>query len=129
MNKSFNIHLSKAEKDKLVSLKRRTKVSQWNILCRWAFCLSLNEDSAPQEIKIIPDSNVEMTWNTFTGECGDLLMAALKVRCLHDNIPLDDETLEKQFRLHLYRGIGYLATQGKVKSIMDMMNLALTSKS
>lgn len=121
-----NIRLSAAMRDKLSTLKRRTGLRQWNILCRWALCLSLAEKSMPPRVDIPADSNVEMTWRTFAGaEGADIFVAALKARCLRDGLPTDDATLTKEFRLHLNRGIGYLSTAGKVKSLPDLLALAL----
>ena len=37
------IRLSSQAKEQLIRLKTRTGIQQWNILCRWAFCLSLAE--------------------------------------------------------------------------------------
>lgn len=124
-----NIRLSAAARDKLSTLKRRTGIRQWNILCRWAFCLSLAEKSKPPRTDIPADSNVEMTWRTFAGaEGADILLAALKARCLHDGLPTDDASLAREFRLHLNRGIGYLSTTGKIKSLPDLLALALSEK-
>ncbi len=35
------VRLSAEAKEQLIRLKTRTGIGQWNILCRWAFCLSL----------------------------------------------------------------------------------------
>jgi DNA sulfur modification protein DndE len=42
-----NIRLSEQAKNQLITLKRRTGVSQWNVLCRWAVCRSLAEPGRP----------------------------------------------------------------------------------
>ncbi|MCY4211964.1 MAG: DNA sulfur modification protein DndE [Gammaproteobacteria bacterium] len=119
-----NIRLSNETKDRLSNLKRKTGLSQWNILCRWAFCLSIAEKSLPQQVDIVTDSNVEMSWRTFAGAGNEeLLMALLKVRCLQDDLPIDGQTLVKQFKLHLHRGVGYLSTTGKIKSLSDLLSL------
>lgn len=55
------IRLSSQAKEQLIRLKTRTGISQWNILCRWAFCLSLAEPTPPTPVEIPADSNVEMT--------------------------------------------------------------------
>ena len=60
-----HIRLSQKAKDQLIKLKRNTGIEQWNVLCRWAFCLSLSEASAPRVTKIPSDSNVEMSWKVF----------------------------------------------------------------
>jgi DNA sulfur modification protein DndE len=115
------IKLSQTAKDQLIKLKRTTKIDQWNILCRWALCRSLAELSPPSPVPIPADSNVEMTWQTFGGEIAELLLIALKQRCHNDGLPVNQETLATQFRLHLHRGIGYLAGDPTVKTIDQLI--------
>jgi DNA sulfur modification protein DndE len=119
------IKLSNQAKEQLIRLKTRTGVQQWNILCRWAFCLSLREPTPPTPIDIPADSNVEMSWHVFGGEHNELYMGLLKHRCVQDGLVANVDTLNRQFRLHLHRGIGYLATPNRVKSISDLTALAM----
>ena len=119
------IRLSQTAKDQLLKLRRTTKIDQWNILCRWAFCRSLAEPTTPSPVPIPQDSNVEMTWRVFGGEMSDILILALKQRCYNDNLGTDRETLVTQFRLHLHRGIGYLAGDLNIKKIEDLIELSM----
>jgi len=119
------IKLSQTAKDQLTKLKRHTKIDQWNILCRWAFCRSLAEPTIPSPVPIPADSNVELTWKVFGGEMSDILLIALKQRCHNDGLGGDKETLATQFRLHLHRGIGYLAGDPNIKKIEDLIAIAL----
>ncbi|NEP02077.1 MAG: DNA sulfur modification protein DndE [Symploca sp. SIO2E9] len=119
------IKLSQSAKDQLSKLKRYTKIDQWNILCRWAFCISLAEKTMPSPVPIPTDSNLELTWRTFGGEISDILLIALKQRCHNDGLGCDKETLANQFRLHLHRGIGYLAGEPNLKKIEDLIALAV----
>lgn len=119
------IRLSQAAKDQLIKLKRSTKIDQWNILCRWAFCRSLAEPTPPSPVAIPADSNVEMTWQVFGGAIGDYLIVALEQRCYNDELATDPETLAAQFRLHLHRGIGYLAADASVKAIEYLLATAI----
>lgn len=123
------IKLSQSAKDQLIKLKRVTKISQWNVLCRWALCRSLAEPSIPSPVPIPADSNVEMTWQIFGGSIADQLLIALKQRCHNDGLGTDSETLATQLRLHLHRGIGYLAGDPNIKSIDDLCQLALSKSS
>jgi DNA sulfur modification protein DndE len=106
-------------------LKRRTGITHWNVLCRWALCRSLAEPAPPPAAKLTLDSNVEMTWRTFAGEHGDELWALLRYRCHQDGLDLDEETLAQQFRLHLHRGIGYLFGDPRVTDVAGLASLAL----
>jgi DNA sulfur modification protein DndE len=120
-----HIRLSRTARDQLITLKRRTGIDHWNVLCRWAFCRSLAEDAPPPAARLPADSNVEMTWKVFAGPCSDELWALLRQRCHHDGLPLDDDTLATQFRLHLHRGIGYLVGDPRVTGIVGLFRVAL----
>ena len=60
--------LSAQAREQLIRLKTRTGISQWNILCRWAFCFSVRQPTPPTPVEVPADSNVEMTWQVFGGE-------------------------------------------------------------
>ena len=120
-----HIRLSQQSRDQLIRLKRHTGIKHWNVLCRWAFCASLAEPTVPAPAKIPADSTVEMTWKVFGGTHADLYLAALKERCHRDGFDTSDDTLEAQFRLHLHRGIGYLAGNPGLRSIVSLAELAL----
>ncbi len=121
--KQFRI--SAQARDQLIRLKTRTGITQWNILCRWAFCLSLRQSTPPTPIEIPSDSNVEMTWQVFGGEAHELFLALLKERCEQEGLGTSDDVLLRQFRLHLHRGINHLATPQAIRSIADLIGLAL----
>ncbi len=121
------IRLSQTAKDQLIKLKRVTKVEQWNVLCRWAFCRSLAESTIPSPVPIPADSNVEMSWRVFGGELSDVLLIALKQRCHQDNLGTEREILATQFRLHLHRGIGYLAGDPNLKKVENFISVAVRS--
>ena len=122
-----NVRVSQRAKDQLIKLKRTTGIPYWNVLCRWGFCLSLAEEGVPTEIEIPLDSNVEMTWRVFGGRHADLYMALLKERLCRDGLPLNPEAVSRQFRLHLHRGISYLADGRKVRKIDDLLFLVVAS--
>jgi DNA sulfur modification protein DndE len=119
-----HIRLSQQAKEQLIKLKRVTGIEHWNTLCRWALCVSLAEGSIPPPAKIPADSNVEMSWKIFGGRYADLYLALIKERCLRDRLDTDPETLAQQFRLHLHRGISYLAANKKLRKIEDLIALA-----
>ena len=115
------IRLSSRARDQLRLLKSRTKIENWNILCRWAFCMSLTEPTIPTPVKIITDSSVEMTWKVFGGKYADVYWAILKQRCNNDGLELIDEVLIEQFKLHLHRGISYLSSDKSIRSVTNLL--------
>lgn len=122
------IRLSNAAKDKLARLKGKTGIQNWNVLCRWALCLSLQEGTMPTDIEINADSNVEMSWFTFAGEYHEIYEALIKQWCINNNLGTDDGVIAKYFKLHLERGIGYLSGTNFIKDIKGLLDLALSEE-
>lgn len=119
------VRLSKQAKEQLSRLKAKTKIKNWNILCRWALAYSLSEKTIPTDIPLNTDSNLEMSWYTFGGEYYEVYEALIKAWCLKMGLSTDDATISKYFRLNLERGIAHLCGTGFIKSIDDLLNLAV----
>ena len=100
--------LSQPEKDKLIRIKSRTGIQNWNIICRWALCWSLNEESIPGGVD--------------PGEYHEIYEELIRVRCLKDGLSDDTETLYRFFRLHLNRGINHYSSRDVLKSIHDLID-------
>lgn len=114
--------LSQPEKEKLIRIKSKTGIQNWNILCRWALCWSLNEPTIPGGVDPLSDSNVEMSWMTFAGEYHEIYEEMIRVRCLKDGLGDDSDTLLRYFRLHLNRGINHYSSRDVLKSVHDLLN-------
>ena len=108
--------LSQPEKDRLIRIKAKTGLQNWNVLCRWALCWSLAEPSIP---------GVEMDWSTFAGEYSEIYEAIIRQRCVNDSLGDDEKTLAKYFRLHLNRGINHYSTRDVLKNCSDLLKSAL----
>lgn len=122
------VRLSQQAKDQLSRLKGKTGIKNWNILCRWALCYSLSEKTLPTDIPITRDSNLEMSWLTFGGDYFELYEALVKAWCIRMQLPTNDETVAKYFRLNLERGIAHLCGTGFIKSHDDLVKLAMKVK-
>lgn len=105
------IKLSEKQKQQLIRLKSKTGIENWNVLCRWALCMSLAEDSIPPFEEIPADSNVEMTWKVFAGEHADVYLAVLRRVFRKQSTHLEGVYFPEFVKLHLNRGISYLALQ------------------
>ena len=119
------IRINAQGKEQLSRLKRQTGIEHWNILCRWAFCTSLAEPTVPPTKAFGGEPAVEMTWRVFGGRQHEIYFALLKQRCKRDGFGLDDVTLNEQFRLHLHRGLSYLASDRQIRSISHLVQKAL----
>lgn len=87
-------------------------------------CFSLSEGTIPADFELPADSNVEMSWLTFAGDNHEIYDALVRAWCVQNDISTDDETLAKYFKLHLNRGISYLAGTGVVKTLDDLVYMA-----
>lgn len=118
------VRISPQGREQLIRLKRYTGIANWNILCRWGFCVSLAEKTRPP-VTNLKGEGVEMSWRTFGGAEADLYYAMLKARCIDDGIELTEANLAEQFRLHLHRGLGYLSSNKKTRSIEEFVRQIL----
>lgn len=99
------IRLSEKQKQQLIVLKRKTGIENWNVLCRWALCMSLADPTVPPKEDIPSDSNVEMTWKTFAGEYSDLYITLLKESYFRTAAQKEEADMATFFKIHLNRGI------------------------
>lgn len=119
------VRVSAKAREQLSRLKRHTGIENWNVLCRWALCVSLSESTVPPPIEEILDGGVEMAWKTFGGNYDQIYLALLRERCRQDGFDTkDDSVVAEQFRLHLHRGIGYLAGDRSLRHITDLISRA-----
>jgi DNA sulfur modification protein DndE len=122
-----SIRLSEKAKLQLITMKRRTGIVNWNVLCRWAFCLSINQPTKPPDESIPGDSTVEMSWRTFAGHADDVYWGMLLMRAEVDEIEFEKAALSHYFRLHLHRGISYLTGANGPTDLPQLIQLALKS--
>lgn len=106
-----SIKLSEKQKQQLTRLKSKTGVDNWNVLCRWALCMSLAEKSAPPFEDISSDSNVEMSWKVFAGEYADVYAAVLRQIYEKQKAQYEGVLFADFFKLHINRGISYLVSK------------------
>lgn len=102
------VRISEKAKRQLIKVKKKTGIEHWNVLCRWAFCLSIADKTPPSPSNIPLNSNVEMSWRIFGGEHHGLYLALLKHRCFTEK-KFSTDDFARQFKLHLHRGIALLS--------------------
>jgi len=113
------VRINMEGKERLSRLKKYTGVENWNILCRWAFCKSLADETIPPQIDYKGETGVEMTWKVFGGAQQEIYMALLRERCVKDGLGDDYKMLSEQFWLHLHRGLGHLASDRTIRIPYD----------
>lgn len=104
------IRLSEKQKQQLITLKRKTGIENWNVLCRWALCMSLADPTEPPKEDIPSDSNVEMAWKVFAGDQSEIIKALL-LEAFHqrkNNKNVNTNDLTAFLKQHINRGIHFL---------------------
>jgi len=112
------IYLSQKTDNYLRSLKGKTGLTP-NLLCRLAFCLSLND---PTPIQALPDGDAAREFNryTLTGQWDDLFIAYLHERHRDDGLSRAPD-LTPLLTAHIDRGVALLYR--RVKNLVDIERL------
>ena len=66
-----------------------------------------------------------MSWKVFGGKYHEIYATLLKARCFKDGFGVSEEILMGQFKLHLHRGISYLASNEEIRDISSLVGMAL----
>lgn len=114
-----SVRITNRGRDQLVTIKRRTGLEHWNVICRWALALSLREATPPPKLDESGDSNVEMTWEVFCGGSPRVWHAVGIERFLE--LPGSHETFGAFLRAHVHRGVQMMAAQGKFNVIAEVL--------
>ena len=122
------LRFSEKTRYQIINIKTKTKLPTYAAVCRWAICYSLAQDTIPSPVPQVFDSNLEITWETFIGDTGAAIPAAVIQFCYRHNLLLDSESIKRQFELHLTRGIAYLAGL-RLSRIEQLVGLALVDRS
>lgn len=115
--KLSKVRLTKDASNRVRFLAGKTGMTP-NLLCRLAFCLSLNEAGMPNP-NDYPEEEREFNRYTLLGEYDTLFVALLRERCRQDG--LGYERLGDYFRAHLNRGVVLL--QKRVRGVSDIVEL------
>lgn len=120
------VRLDAETRNHFLTLKRRTGIENWNVLARWAFCVSVEDDTPLRNRMEKGIGAIEMTWRTFAGESDELYLALLLSRCRKDGVELSRESVSTQLRGHISRGAARLVGNRAMKSIADFVTVATT---
>lgn len=115
------VRISKQGRDHLIKIRRQTGIENWNIICRWALCVSLREPTPPAIPREKLDGGVEMTWKVFAGEESDLFGALVALRVSKDGFSTLSDGVGKCVRAHINRGLSFLSSGKETKSIGDFV--------
>lgn len=104
------VKISAAGKQQLSTLKRRTGIEHYNVICRHALCASLaNATRVPLEV-LQYSGGVEIDWQTLGGEAAATLANVLVVRAVAEEGDATPTAVRKVLQAHLHRGLAYLVS-------------------
>ena len=107
------VKISAAGKQQLSTLKRRTGIEHYNIICRHALCASLANRSPPPQESMQFSGGLEIDWHTFAGDSDDTLLNVIIGRALADDMEVTSQSIRHVLTLHLHRGLSYLASNSE----------------
>jgi len=108
-------------KSSLTRIKTITGISNWNIICRWAFCLSLKQTSLPREVEEKLDG-VEIDYDTLVGKNKSIYTQLLINNLVTHNVAVDKKNLTKYLYAHVNRGVNIIYTN-KLKNISELFHI------
>jgi DNA sulfur modification protein DndE len=117
------VRLGPMTKNRLMTLKRRTGIDNWNILCRWAFCLSLQETDAVGERHDEAGVSIEMTWKTFSGDISHIYESLLVDRAINEGVSCDGVPISILLRRHITRGVSRLVSAQDLVGIGGLIRI------
>ena len=107
-------------KHTLNRLKQLTGIETWNVLCRWAFCLSIKQENLPREIEETLDG-VEIDYEVFAGKNKDIYTQLLINNLLKHKIEINKRNLSKFLYAHINRGVNIMYSN-KLKNINPLFD-------
>ena len=116
-----NLKTSSNVRYSLLRIKTITGISNWNIICRWALCLSLKQTSLPREVEEKLDG-VEIDYDTLVGKNKSVYTQLLINNLVTHNLAVDKKNLTKYLYAHVNRGVNIIYTN-KLKDISGLFKL------
>ena len=115
------LRTSSTVKNLLTRIKAITSIQNWNVLCRWGFCLSIKQSSPPRMVDEKLDG-IEIDYSTLVGKNEKIYTQLLINNLKHHNIDIDKENVTKYLYAHVNRGINIIYNY-KMKSINNLFEI------
>ena len=106
-------------KNSLTRIKTLTGIPNWNIICRWAFCLSIKQTALPREVEEKLDG-IEIDYDVLFGKNKPIYTQLLINNLITHNVKIDKKNLTKYLYAHVNRGVNIIYTN-KLKDISGLM--------
>ena len=116
-----NLKTSTNLKNFLTRIKTNTGIANWNVICRWALCLSLKQTSLPREVDEKLDG-VEIDYNILVGANKTIYTQLLINNLITHKVEINKRNLTKFLNAHVNRGANIIYTN-KLKDISGLFKL------
>jgi DNA sulfur modification protein DndE len=108
------VRLSAVAKQQLSTLKRRTGIEHYNVICRHALCVSLENDTQPPEEMLQYSGGIEIEWKTLAGEADSTLTNLLITRAVQESRAVSADSIRLILQGHVHRGLSYLISDSRL---------------
>ena len=108
-------------KNFLTRIKTNTGIANWNVICRWALCLSLKQTSLPREVDEKLDG-VEIDYDILVGKNKTIYTQLLINNLITHKVEINKKNLTKFLNAHVNRGANIIYTN-KLKDISGLFKL------
>jgi len=108
-------------KNFLTRIKTNTGIANWNVICRWALCLSLKQTSLPREVDEKLDG-VEIDYDILVGKNKTIYTQLLINNLITHKVEINKKNLTKFLNAHVNRGANIIYTN-KLKDISGLYKL------
>ena len=116
-----NLKTSTNLKNFLTRIKTNTGIANWNVICRWALCLSLKQTSLPREVDEKLDG-VEIDYDILVGKNKTIYTQLLINNLITHKVEINKKNLTKFLNAHVNRGANIIYTN-KLKDISGLYKL------
>lgn len=107
------VKLSATAKQQLITMKRRTGIEHYNIICRHALMLSMASDNTLPAENHSMSGGLEIDWRVFAGDAADTYLNLLAMRAKQDRGVVTPETIRSTLTAHVHRGLSLLVSTNK----------------
>lgn len=107
------VKLTATAKQQLITLKRRTGIDHYNVICRHALMTSLGSDSALPAEALNFSGGIEIDWKVFAGDAADTYFNLIAIRALQDKGEVTPEAIRSTLTSHVHRGLSLLVSSNK----------------
>lgn len=107
------VKLTATAKQQLITLKRRTGIDHYNVICRHALATSLaNDKPLPLEAFSFA-GGIEIDWKVFAGEASDTYLNLLALRSMRDKGDANADSVRATLTSHVHRGLSLLVSNSR----------------